>query len=209
MDLEVRGEIHGLLGENGAGKSTLMNVLAGVYQPRAGEMLLDGRRVRVPNARAAMNLGIRFIHQELNLCLDLNVFENMYLGQELRQRSGLLDKKRMADNARAVFERMQVPIDPWATVEDLQTAEKQLVEIARALLFDSELIIMDEPTSVSNQEIDSLFTSCASSGRASALSISPTRCRDIPRLRALHRAQDGRLSAPAASATRTRTTSRR
>ena len=159
VDLTVQGgEIHGLLGENGAGKSTLMNVLAGVYQPKAGEIVLDGKKVRIPNARAAMDLGIRFIHQELNLCQDLKVFENMYLAQELRLPNGLLDKKRMANNARAVFERMHVNIDPWETVEDLQTAEKQLVEIARALLFESQLIIMDEPTSaLSNQEIDSLF----------------------------------------------------
>ncbi len=159
VDLCVQpGEIHGLLGENGAGKSTLMNVLGGVITPKAGEIVLDGKAVRLPNALAAMRHGIRFIHQELNLCQDLRVFENMYLAQELKKPNGLLDKKRMADKARAVFERMHVPIDPWARVEDLQTAEKQLVEIARALLFDSELIIMDEPTTaLSNQEIDSLF----------------------------------------------------
>ncbi len=152
------GEIHGLLGENGAGKSTLMNVLAGILQPRSGEILLDGTPVKMTNAKVAMRRGIRFIHQELNLCPDLRVFENMYLAEELHTPLGLLDKKRMVQNARRVFERMGVDIDPWATVDTLQTAEKQLVEIARALLFESALIIMDEPTTaLSNQEIDGLF----------------------------------------------------
>ena len=159
VDLTVEpGEIHGLLGENGAGKSTLMNVLAGTFVPKAGDIRLNGQTVRMHNARTAMRHGIRFIHQELNLCQDLKVFENMYLAQELKTKGGLLDKQRMADNAKKVFERMRVAIDPWETVENLQTADKQLVEIARALLFECDLIIMDEPTSaLSGQEIDNLF----------------------------------------------------
>ena len=159
VDLLVEpGEIHGLIGENGAGKSTLMNVLAGVFPPKAGEISLDGQKVRFGNTMAAMGHGIRFVHQELNLCNDLNVFENMYLAQELRLKSGLLDKKKMAENARQVFGRMHVTIDPWAVVGSLQAAEKQLVEIARGLLFKCDLLILDEPTTaLSNQEIDSLF----------------------------------------------------
>ncbi len=159
VDLTVQpGEIHGLLGENGAGKSTLMNVLAGTFPPKAGDIILDGQTVRMVNARTAMKHGIRFIHQELNLCQDLKVFENMYLAQEIKTKSGLLDKQKMADNAKKVFERMQVAIDPWETVENLQTADKQLVEIARALLFKCDLIIMDEPTTaLSGKEIDNLF----------------------------------------------------
>ncbi len=152
------GEIVGLLGENGAGKSTLMNVLAGTFPPTAGEILLDGQRVRVANALQAMRLGIRFIHQELNLCNDLNVFENLYLAQEMRGPARLLDKKEMAARTRQVFERMHVNIDPWAPVGSLQPAEKQIVEIARALLFKCDLIIMDEPTTaLSNREIENLF----------------------------------------------------
>ena len=159
VDLLVEpGEIHGLIGENGAGKSTLMNVLAGVLSPKEGEIRLDAQKVRFNNTMAAMGHGIRFVHQELNLCNDLNVFENMYLAQELKSKNGLLDKKKMADNARAVFQRMHVDIDPWAVVSTLQAAEKQLVEIARGLLFKCDLLILDEPTTaLSNQEIDSLF----------------------------------------------------
>ena len=152
------GEIVGLLGENGAGKSTLMNVLAGTFPPTAGEILLNGQKVRMNNALHAMKLGIRFIHQELNLCNDLNVFENLYLAQELLLPSGLLNKKEMAERTRQVFERMHVNIDPCTPVGLLQPAEKQLAEIARALLFKCDLIIMDEPTTaLSNREIENLF----------------------------------------------------
>ena len=159
VDLTVReGEILGLLGENGAGKSTLMNVLAGTFAPTQGEIFLDGKRVRFPNAMAAMNSGIRFIHQELNLCPDLRVFENMYLAQEIRGKGPLLDHRAMAARCAGVFERMGVEIDPMATVDELQAAEKQMVEIARALLFESRLIIMDEPTTaLTNREIEKLF----------------------------------------------------
>ncbi len=152
------GEIVGLLGENGAGKSTLMNVLAGTLAPTSGEIHLDGKPVKIDSALHAMKLGIRFIHQELSLCNDLNVFENLFLAQELRDRFGLLDKKRMAGRAQEVLTRMGVSIDPWTPVAELQIADKQLVEIARALLFRCDLIIMDEPTTaLSTREIENLF----------------------------------------------------
>lgn len=159
VDLTVHpGEIVGLLGENGAGKSTLMNVLAGTFAPTEGSIVLDGETVRMGNAMQAMQHGIRFIHQELNLCNDLRVFENMYLAQEIRDSVGFLNKKEMAKRTQEVFDRMHVDIDPWALVENLQIAEKQLVEIARSLLFKCDLIIMDEPTSaLSNKEIENLF----------------------------------------------------
>ena len=159
VDIEIRpGEIVGLLGENGAGKSTLMNVLAGTFPPTEGTIYLDNAPVRMTNAIQAMKYGIRFIHQELNLCNDLTVFENMYLAQEIKTMGMILNKKEMAKRCSEVFKRMNVDIDPWLPVEDLQIAEKQLVEIARSLLFDCNLIIMDEPTTaLSNQEIENLF----------------------------------------------------
>lgn len=158
VDIRVGpGEITGLLGENGAGKSTLMNVLAGTFAPTEGDIYLDGEKVKMGGALTAMKRGIRFIHQELNLCNDLNVFENMYLAQEIRKH-GLLDKAAMAARAGEVLRRMRVDIDPWTKVSELKTADKQLVEIARALLFKCELIIMDEPTTaLSNREIENLF----------------------------------------------------
>ena len=159
VDLTVQpGEIVGLLGENGAGKSNLMNVLAGTFPPTEGEILLDGQPVRMGNAIKAMEHGIRFIHQELNLCNDLKVFENMYLAQEITGLGGLLNKKQMALKTQEVFQRMNVDIDPYALVDQLQAADKQLVEIARSLLFKCDLIIMDEPTTaLSNKEIENLF----------------------------------------------------
>jgi len=151
-------EIHGLLGENGAGKTTLMNILAGSFPPTAGEIWLDGRRVEMTNPKKAAQAGIRFIHQELNLCNDLTVFENLFLAEEIRHRYGLLDKKRMAGKTADAFARMKVEIDPQAIVADLEPAKKQMVEIARALVFECRLIIMDEPTTaLSQHEINNLF----------------------------------------------------
>ena len=141
-----QGEIVGLLGENGAGKSTLMNVLAGIYTPVSGQILIDGKEVAMKNVRTADQNGIRFIHQELNLCKDLRVWENMFLGNELQKKTGFVDKQRMVARCKEVFGRMHADIDPDVPLEMLSAAEKQLVEIGRALLFESQLIIMDEPS---------------------------------------------------------------
>jgi ABC-type sugar transport system ATPase subunit len=152
------GEIIGLLGENGAGKTTLMNVLAGTFPPDEGEIFIDGNKVQISNALHAMRMGIRFIHQEISLCNDLRVFENIFLSEELLRKNGLLNKKEMINRCLKVFERMQVQIDPNAIVSTLQPAERQLVEIARALLFKCDLIIMDEPsTALATKEIKRLF----------------------------------------------------
>lgn len=152
------GEIIGLLGENGAGKTTLMNVLAGTFPPDEGEIFIDSNKVQISNALNAMRMGIRFIHQEISLCNDLRVFENMFLSEEILRKNGLLDKKEMINRCQKVFERMQIQIDPNAIVGTLQPAERQLVEIARALLFKCDLIIMDEPsTALATKEIKRLF----------------------------------------------------
>ncbi|MHC1773719.1 MAG: sugar ABC transporter ATP-binding protein [Flexilinea sp.] len=152
------GEIIGLLGENGAGKTTLMNVLAGTFPPGEGEIYIDGNKVQITSSLHAMKLGIRFIHQEISLCNDLRVFENMFLAEEIIGKNGLLNKKEMARRCSQVFERMQVNIDPYAIVWTLQPSERQLVEIARALLFKCDLIIMDEPsTALGTKEIKKLF----------------------------------------------------
>ena len=159
VDLTVEsGQIVGLLGENGAGKSTLMNVLAGVYAPVSGKILIDDKEVVMKDVRAANSYGIRFIHQELNLCKDLRVYENMFLGEEVKTKFRFLNKEHMISRCKEVFQRMKVEIDPNAVVENLSAAQKQLVEIGKALLFHSELIIMDEPsTALSTSEIENLF----------------------------------------------------
>lgn len=151
-------EIHGLLGENGAGKSTLMNILAGAFPPTEGDIYIDGQEIEEMTISKSTDMGIRFIHQELNLVNDLTVFENLFLGEELRTRTGFLDKKTMIARSSEILKRIKLDIDPLALVDDLETSRKQLVEIAKALLFESKLIIMDEPTtSLTNKEIDILF----------------------------------------------------
>lgn len=152
------GSIVGLLGENGAGKSTLMNVLAGTYTPVRGDIFINEKKVNITNVKIANQYGIRFIHQELNLCNDLSVYENMFLADEIITKYGIINRKEMIRRCEEVFQRMKVKINPSTLVQDLQVAEKQLVEIGKALLFKSELIIMDEPTSaLSTNEIENLF----------------------------------------------------
>jgi len=161
MDVDFcvkKGEIHALIGENGAGKSTLMNILGGVLPCDSGTITLEGENVRFLRPRDAMDAGVAFIHQELNLINDLAVYENMFIGRELKNRFGFVDKKTMCDKTREVFERMGVVLDPCTMVKELDASYKQIVEIARALLQDARLIIMDEPTtSLTEVEIAFVF----------------------------------------------------
>jgi ribose transport system ATP-binding protein len=151
------GEIHGLLGENGAGKTTLMNVLAGTFPQDSGGVVINGQTVHAITPKKAGEMGIRFIHQELSLCNDLRVYQNMFLGAEYAK-TGFVRKKDELKRAQEVLDNMESGILAETLVGDLETAKKQLVEIARALLFKSELIIMDEPTTALNsREIANLF----------------------------------------------------
>lgn len=152
------GEVHALLGENGAGKSTLMNILAGVYPKDKGSIWFNGEEYKHMTVRDTMSMGIAFVHQELNLFNDLKVYENIFLTNEYKNSFGWLDKKRMINETKKLFEKMGVLIDAEEKVEDLKTSEKQLLEIAKALFFDAKLLIRDEPTtSLNNQEIENLF----------------------------------------------------
>lgn len=152
------GEICALLGENGAGKSTLMNILGGVLPADAGETLLDGSPVAFRNPAESLGAGIGFIHQELNLINDLAVYENMFIGRELRLKNGLLDAKRMIQETQAVFDRLALDMDPRVMVRDLDASYKQIVEIARAMMMNASIIIMDEPTtSLTVPEIARVF----------------------------------------------------
>ena len=152
-------EIHGLLGENGAGKSTLMNVLGGILRQDSGTILIDGEEYSHLTPVKSAQLGIGFIHQELNLVNDLKVYENLFLHNELVRGGLVLNRKEMIRRSKEVLhDRMKLDIDPTTYVRDLDTSRKQLVEIARALLFDCRLIIMDEPTTaLTNEEIENLF----------------------------------------------------
>jgi ribose transport system ATP-binding protein len=153
------GEVHALMGENGAGKSTLMKILAGVYTRDSGDLLFDGKPVEFTSPREAQALGIGIIHQELQLMNHLSVAQNIFIGREPRKLLGLLlDEDTLNAAARDILARMHVKLDPRTFVGSLTVASQQMVEIAKALSFDSRVMIMDEPTSALNDaEIAELF----------------------------------------------------
>ncbi len=159
VGLEVApGEIHALVGENGAGKSTLMKILYGVHQPDAGTIELGGEAVTIASPQAAQRLGISMVHQELNLIPALDVARNVYLGREPARGLGLIDWPRLYRDARGLLDRLHIRLDPRTPVRRLSTAQKQMVEIARALSWKPALVILDEPTSSLTQtEIGELF----------------------------------------------------
>jgi ribose transport system ATP-binding protein len=150
-------EVHALVGENGAGKSTLMKVLAGIYRRDAGTVRVKGQEVEINSPRAAQDLGISIIHQELNLMGHLTVAQNVFIGREPR-RGPLLDDKALNRKAAGLFEELHLNIDPTARVSRLAVAQQQMVEIAKALSYNSDVLIMDEPTAaLTETEIDELF----------------------------------------------------
>ena len=153
-----KGEVHALLGENGAGKSTLMNILTGTIPADAGKIEFDGKQLKNITIKQSEDMGIAFVHQELNLFNDLKVYENIFLQREYTTRFGRLDKKKMIHEAEKLFHDLGVDIDPIQLVADLKTSQKQLLEISRALFFNAKLLILDEPTtSLNNEEVDHLF----------------------------------------------------
>lgn len=158
VDFELdKGEVHVLLGENGAGKSTLVKMLAGAYRPDEGEILLAGEAASISSAMDAQKLGISTIYQEFNLVPQLTVAENIFLGRQPR-RFGFVDRRKMREEARKLLDRMKVLVDPDALVSNLGVAQRQMVEIAKALSLNARILIMDEPTaSLSGQEVERLF----------------------------------------------------
>jgi ribose transport system ATP-binding protein len=158
VDFDVRvGEVHAIIGENGAGKSTFIKILAGIEQPTSGTVMLDGQPVVLPPNGKAEELGIVLIHQELNLAEHLTAAESIFLGREIR-RFGFLDVKQMRDRARAILDTLHVHVDPDARISTLSVADKQMVEIAKAISRDARVLIMDEPTAVlSAGETQTLF----------------------------------------------------
>jgi ribose transport system ATP-binding protein len=157
MELHA-GKVNAILGENGAGKSTLMKILSGVYPEYEGRVLLRGKQVDFLNPRDAQHAGIAIIHQELNLVPHLSITENIFLGRELVNNWGMLNKRAMRDKTRQLLARLKLLVDADTPVADLKVGEQQVVEIAKALLTDCEVIIMDEPTSaISESEVAVLF----------------------------------------------------
>lgn len=152
-----KGSIHALIGENGAGKSTLMNILGGVYSLEKGIISLDGVDYKEMSIKKAEALGIAFVHQEINLFNDLLVYENIFIGNEIKK-FGFIDKKAMIKKTSDLFTQIGVDISPTELVGNLSTGKKQLLAIAKALFTNATLFILDEPTTaLSNEEIDNLF----------------------------------------------------
>ncbi len=154
------GEVHALVGENGAGKSTLMKVLTGVYQKDAGHIRVKGQEVHIANTKAAQDMGISIIHQELNLAADLTIAQNIYIGREPRKYFNLLlDEREINEQTQQLFSRLNLPpMNPRTLISELTVAKQQMVEIAKALSFNAEVLIMDEPTAaLSDAEINDLF----------------------------------------------------
>ena len=159
VSLTIRpGKVHALLGENGAGKSTLMNILSGIYTRDEGTVTFEGKELPNGSISASENAGIAFVHQELNIFNDLEVYENLFLGKEITGFGGKLDKKAMISEAEKLFAEMGVPLQPRMLAGDLVTGAKQVLEIAKALYSKAKLIILDEPTTaLSNNEIEHFF----------------------------------------------------
>jgi len=153
-----KGEVHALVGENGAGKSTLMKILIGMLKADSGEIFIDGKKVNFTSMKDALNCGISMIFQEFNSVPHMTVADNIYLGREPYNKYKCVDYKKMHDDTRAVLKKMGVDIKPRDLVASLTVAKVQLVEIAKAISLNSDVIIMDEPTSaLSETEIDNLF----------------------------------------------------
>ena len=159
VQLQVRpGEVHALMGENGAGKSTLMKILMGIYtKDEGGEILFNGQPYHAGNPKEAMDTGVAMIHQELNPILDMTVYENIFVGRELRK-NGLVDNKAEMQEAQRLMDECGLHVSPRQTLRNLTVAQCQLIEIIKAISINAKVIIMDEPTAaITDREVELLF----------------------------------------------------
>ncbi|MDR1832979.1 MAG: galactose/methyl galactoside ABC transporter ATP-binding protein MglA [Fusobacteriaceae bacterium] len=158
VSLQVRaGTVHALMGENGAGKSTLMKCLFGIYKKDAGQIFLAGKEVNFRSSKEALDNGVSMVHQELNQVLQRNILDNIWLGR-FPMKSLFVDEKKMYEDTVKIFKDLEINIDPRKKVADLQVADRQMVEIAKAVSYNSKIIVMDEPTSsLTEREVSHLF----------------------------------------------------
>lgn len=164
VDFELQeGEVHALMGENGAGKSTLMNILIGLHQRDQGKITIDGKETYFGSPKEAEELGITFIHQELNVWPEMTVLDNLFIGKEITSSLGLLNTKQMKALANEQFAKLSVPIPLERPAGECSVGQQQMIEIAKALMTDAKVIIMDEPTAaLTEREIQKLFGVIAS-----------------------------------------------
>ena len=158
VHLEVkRGTVHALMGENGAGKSTLMKCLFGVYKKDSGQIFLEGKEVNFKTSKEALENGVAMVHQELNQALKRNVMDNLWLGR-FPKKGGLIDEHKMYVDTKALFEKLGIDVDPLRTMSTLPVSQRQMLEIAKAVSYNSKVIVFDEPTSsLTEKEVDHLF----------------------------------------------------
>jgi len=158
VDLQLfEGEVLALVGENGAGKSTLMKILMGIEQPNSGEIQINGDIVKIDNPARALDLGIAMIHQELSPIPEMTVEENMFIGREINRR-GFVNSRKQAQKTREWLSKLNIDISPIVKMEELSISKMQMVEIAKAISYDSRILIMDEPTSaITEKEVMQLF----------------------------------------------------
>ena len=152
-----RGTVHALMGENGAGKSTLMKCLFGIYDADEGEIYLEGNKIKFTSAKQALDNGVAMVHQELNQVRQRNIVDNIWLGRYPKK--GLfIDEEKMYEDTKKIFEELDIPIDPREKVEKLSVSQMQMIEIAKAVSYNSKILVMDEPTSsLTEKEVNHLF----------------------------------------------------
>lgn len=153
-----RGTVHALMGENGAGKSTLMKCLFGIYNKDSGQIFLDGKEVDFKNSKEALENGVAMVHQELNQALKRNVMDNIWLGRYPKKGGLMVDEKKMYEDTMAVFEELGIDADPRRIMSTMPVSQRQMAEIAKAVSYESKVIVFDEPTSsLTEQEVEHLF----------------------------------------------------
>ncbi|WP_042462224.1 sugar ABC transporter ATP-binding protein [Neobacillus dielmonensis] len=160
VELKIKpGTVHALMGENGAGKSTLMKILIGMYPEYEGEIFYNGNKVQFKDIKQALDIGISMIHQELTSIEHMTIAENIFLGKEPAFKKVWINEKAMIGKTKELLDRVGLNLDPKTLMKNLSVSEKQMVEIAKAISYDSKVIIMDEPTSaITDREVDQLFT---------------------------------------------------
>lgn len=157
-NLKVRPHsVHALMGENGAGKSTLMKCLFGIYEKDNGKILFEGKEINFTSAKEALDNGVSMVHQELNQVLQSNVLDNIWLGR-YPKKGFFIDEKKMYEDTKKIFKELEIDVDPRSKVADLAVSERQMIEIAKAVSYNSKIIVMDEPTSsLTEKEVEHLF----------------------------------------------------